>query len=414
MHGSSNVKRSAFPRGVSVPLHSRAGQLALNWLVFSICYPLANQLAQQAQVRRSLALPFDAAIPFLPWMIVPYASSGLLFTLVFFVVRTPEQLRVVSRRLLLATVVAALIFVLVPARFSLARPIPEDALPAAMFGLLDLVDQPFNQLPSLHVTYCVILWLALRPLDAGIAVRATLALWLLLVGSSALLTWQHHLADVGAGLMLAAACRLVVRPDATTRHTVSFYYTIAAGVLLLVGVCALRSWILGYAAASLLLVALAYRFRQADFLLKRAGRHPLLAWLLYWPYLTGYRLTWALVLLRERRRPAFSREATNLWIGRRLTESEARDLPANCHVIDLCSELSETASLRGRRYCYLPLLDLQAPRPAQLRRVLSAIDGPQQAGEPVYVHCAMGYSRCRLIARLHSRKQRPCHSPFTS
>jgi membrane-associated phospholipid phosphatase len=413
MHGLSQAQRSASPRGGSVPLRRRTGQLVLNWLVFSLCYPLANHLAQQAQVRRSLALALDAAIPFLPWMIVPYTSSGLLFTLVFFVVRTPEQLRVVSRRLLIATVAGALIFTLVPARFSLARPVPEDALPAALFRLLDLVDQPFNQLPSLHVTYCVILWLALRALYAGLE-RATLTLWLVLVAASALLTWQHHLADVGAGLMLGTACGLLVQCGRTSRHTVAFYYAIAGGVLLLVGVGAWRSWVLGYAAVSLLLVALAYRFRQVDFVLKRAGQHPLLAWLLFWPYLAGYRLTWALVLLRERRRPAFRQEAPGLWIGRRLTEAEARGLPANCHVIDLCGELSETASLRGPRYCCLPLLDLQAPRPAQLRRVLSAIDRLQQAGDPVYVHCAMGYSRSRLIARLHSRKRRPCHSPSTS
>lgn len=416
MRNLPRVNRSGLPYG-GVTLPCRARQLVLNWLVFGICYPLTNFLAQQAQVRRSFALPPDAAIPFLPWMIVPYASSGLLFTLVFFLVRTPEQLRVVSRRLLLATVAGVLVFVLVPARFAPARPVPAHALPAAMFRWLDLVDQPYNQLPSLHVAYCVILWLALRQLCTG-GVRAGLGAWLVLVGASTVFTWQHHLVDVAAGLLLGAASALLVRPGHTSHQTVAFHYAIAAGVLLLAGACTSHGWLPAYGAASLLLVALAYRGRRADFLLKRAGRHPLPAWLLYWPYLAGYRLTWALVLLRERKQPPFRQPVPGLWTGRRLTEAEARRLPAGCHVIDLSGELPESAFLRGPRYRHLPLLDLQAPRPAQLRKVLAAIERCLRAGEPVYVHCAMGYGRSQLVSRLvirrHLRKHCPCPSPSIS
>ncbi len=381
--------------------------------MFILCYPLANHLAQQAQVRRSFALGLDAAVPFVPWMIVPYASSGLVFTLVFFRVRTAEQLRVVSRRLMLATVAGTLVFAFIPARFSRARPIVEDALPAALFRWLDMVDLPYNQLPSLHVAYSVILWFALAPLMKG-GVRALLGALLLMVGASATLTWQHHLADLAAGLVLGAVCAFVVQPGHTRRHTVAFHYALASGVLLLVGVFVLRSWILGYAAASLFLVAYAYLVRRAGFLFKRDGRHALVAWLLYWPYLTGYRLTWFLVLLRERRHPALTQHGPNLWFGRRLTEAEARVLPVRCHVIDLCAELPEATSLRGQRYSSFPLFDLQAPRPSELRQVLDALDRLQRAGEPVYVHCAMGYSRSRLINRLHTRKHPPCRYRSTS
>lgn len=396
-----------------VPLHSRLGGLALNWLVFGICYPLANGLAQQQHVRRSFALALDAGIPFVPWMIVPYASSGVFFTLVFFVVRTREQLRVVSRRLLMATVAGTLVFTLVPARFTLPRPAPADPLPAFLFHWLDVVDLPYNQLPSLHVAYALIVWLALRPLCTG-ALRIALACWLTLIAASTVLTWQHHLLDVAAGLVLGLASAWSVRPGRTRRHTVAFHYALAAGILWLVGAGALHSWLLAYAAASLLMVALVYRLERPNFLLKRDGRHPLHAWLLYWPYLAGYRLTWALVLLRERKRPAFDRQDDGLWVGRRLTQVEARRLPPACHVIDLSGELPATPLLRTGRYRCLPLLDLQAPRPGQLRRVLHEIDRCLHAGEPVYVHCAMGYARSRLIARLHMRRNRSCRSPSTS
>ncbi|WP_296948742.1 phosphatase PAP2 family protein [uncultured Massilia sp.] len=387
--------------------------LALNWLAFGTCYPLANLLAHRQQVRRSLATALDAAIPFLPWAIVPYASSGLLFTLVFFLVRSNEALRTASRRLLLATVAGCLLFAALPARSSMARPADIGGWPAPLFAWLDLVDRPYNQCPSLHVAYCVIVWLAWKPLCHG-ALRWLLAAWLMLVAASTVLTWQHHLVDVAGGLLLGLGAAWAVRPGATRRHGVSFYYGIAAGVLLLVGVAFLRSWVAACAAASLLLVALAYRRRHAGFLGKRAGRHPLSSWLLFWPYLAGYRLTWLLVRRRERGRAPFSRQAPGLWVGRRLDAREAALLPRGCHVVDLCGELPETAALRQARYHHFPLLDLQAPRPSQLRPVLATLARLEAEGHPVYLHCAMGYSRSRLVSRLHLRRKRRCPSRSTS
>lgn len=394
-------------------VRTRLVHLVLNWLAFSVGYPLCNLLAARQHVHRSLAIGLDAAIPFVPWMVLPYATSCLLFTLVFFLVRGNEQLRVVSRRLLLGTVAGCLVFAAVPAQFGAVRPDVADGMPATLYQWLDIVDRPYNQCPSLHVAYCVIIWRALRPLCRGTA-RALLGAWLMLVAVSTLFAWQHHIVDVAGGLLLGAAAAWAIRPGASRRTTVNFYYAIAAGLVVLVGVAGLRSWIAAYAAASLLLVAAAYAARRPDFLAKRAGRHPLRAWLLFWPYLAGYRLTWALVRMRERGRPAFVQHAPGFWSGRCLTNAEARQLPHGCHIIDLSGELPETALLRYTHYLYLPLLDLQAPRPSQLRAILAALARLRDAGQPVYVHCAMGYSRSRLISRLHLRRIQRCPSRSTS
>lgn len=396
-------------RGSDVPVRTRILGLLLNWLVFSMCYPLANLLAQQGGVTRSLAIDFDSAVPFQPWMVLPYATSGLFFTLVFFLVPTPEALRVVSRRLLLITTAGTLVFVVFPARFSQVRPAVVDALPASFFRWLDLVDLPYNQFPSLHVAYCLIFWLALRPVFKAGA-RVMLAAWLLLVGASTVLTWQHHLADVAGGLLLAALAAHLIRPGATGRHTVTFYYTIMAGLLIIAAAASPGNWFPAYVAASLLLVASGYYLRSGGFLLKQSGRHPLLAWLLFWPYLAGYWLTWTLVRMRERGRPAFTEHAPGVYVGRRLTAAESAQLPPGCQIIDLSAELPEAAALCGKGYRHFPLLDLQAPRPGQLRPVISTIAQLREQGLPVYIHCAMGYSRSRLVARIYLRKCRQCRS----
>lgn len=375
--------------------------LLINALVFGLCYLLTNHAADMAQVQRTLALPFEHAIPFVPWMIVPYATSAPLLVWTFFRVGKGEALRVFSRRLLFSTVAASLVFALFPARFPASRVLPDNEFLQLAYGLLDASDRPYNQFPSLHIAYCLLLWIALRPTIASRTGRAALACWLLLVGASTLFTWQHTLADVGGGLVLAAiACR-AVRPRTATRHRIAFYYAFMASLALLGASLFAPAWPWLYLAFSLLLVALAYVRRKAGFLRKRQGQHPAWIRLLFWPYLAGYAATWIAVRLRQYDRPPFTQEAEGLWVGRRLSAAEAQRLPAGCSIIDLSGEISETAALRGGRYQHFPLLDLHAPTRAQVRHILFAIDAERAQGHPVYLHCAMGYSRSRFIARIY-------------
>jgi protein-tyrosine phosphatase len=46
-------------------------------------------------------------------------------------------------------------------------------------------------------------------------------------------------------------------------------------------------------------------------------------------------------------------------------------------------------------------MDLQAPSRKQVRTILAAIDTERRQGRPVYLHCAMGYSRSLFIARIY-------------
>lgn len=155
-----------------------------------------------------LATPFDSIIPFIPAMIVPYSWSLVLFVASFFLVRTSRQLSLLTYRLILATTFACLIFYLYPARFSFHRVIPDDW---TQFGyqFLQLVDKPFNQLPSLHVTYAVVLGVSLWDLLASkkywvaVLYHVSLTTICALIVASTVLTYQHHLMDVLGGIVLA-------------------------------------------------------------------------------------------------------------------------------------------------------------------------------------------------------------------
>ena len=78
-----------------VPAGERWMPLALNAALFGICYPATNYLGQLTQQKSGLggvAMAWEAALPFLPWMVVPYMTSGLLFALSFLLVRGRGEL----------------------------------------------------------------------------------------------------------------------------------------------------------------------------------------------------------------------------------------------------------------------------------------------------------------------------------
>lgn len=390
----------------------RCRHLLLNALAFGLCYPLANLLALQHGITRGIALPFERSLPFLAWMIVPYACSGLLFCLCFMLVRSQAEVAVLSRRLLLATVTASLIFIVFPLHFQWPRPPVNPPWLAALFQLLAQVDRPYNQFPSLHVAYCVIFWVALhtRARQSHALLRPALAGLLLLVACSTLFTYQHHLLDVAGGLALGLLATASLPQTGNQHPPVALYYLLAAMLLAGLGIagCPALTWLcltgLLYGCTSLLLVSLAYARGDRHFLHKRHGRYPCWIWLLYAPYLAGYRLTWLLVRLREHGQPPCRQLAPLLWVGRRLSQAEARQLPPDCMIVDLANEICETPLLRRAPYHHVALLDLTPLPDAAIEPLLTLIAAAVARGQPVYLHCAMGYSRSRHIYRRYTAK----------
>ena len=384
-------------------LQHRLRHLLLNLFCFNLCYLLANALAHQQKIMRHVAFSFESNIPFLPWMIVPYLSSGIFFCMSFFWVRNIDQLRVLSHRLLMATVLAGIIFILYPLQFSGFKPSIASPVYAALFGFLSLVDKPYNQLPSLHVAFCLIFWQSLHPLLQSRFTKIALAAWLMLTAVATVFTYQHHVLDIFAGFCLGLLCIGLIKPG-RTEPNVAFYYLIAAALVFLVGVLAWQSILAVYVTLSFMLVSYSYYQRNPYFLHKKKGLHPWWVWLLYAPYLMGYWLTWYAVRWREKSKPSINNIKENLWIGRRLSHSEVQQLPPNCTVIDLANELSETAALRSHRYFYFPLLDLIEPPAATVDEIITTLIKEIAAGKTVYLHCAMGYGRSLLIANTYLEK----------
>jgi membrane-associated phospholipid phosphatase len=363
---------------------------------------LAAMRSRQLGRLPDIALGFERHLPFWEWAVIPYMCSGLFFFLAFAWLNKREDLYLFSKRMLLATVAACLVFNAFPLRFSLERPPLNNHWLAPLFQWLEMADQPYNQFPSLHVAYCVIIWASLR-LRAGRSWhRWLLGIALATVALSTLPTYQHHLLDLAGGLALGLLCIAWIRPG-KRRSPVAFAYALVSGAIFALGVLGMHSLVALYLAASLALVALAYNRQDRYFLHKQNGSHPWWIWSLYAPYLLGYRISWLYVQWHERANPPWrqlgeGKSGAKLWVGRRLNAAQASLLAADCIVIDLAPELAELPALRTANYRHYPLLDIHLPPESTLREIAAAVQAELNAGHCVYLHCAMGYSRCILLA----------------
>jgi protein-tyrosine phosphatase len=292
-------------------------------------------------------------------------------------------------------VVAGACFLLIPLRMAVSRP-PPVGWTGAIFNFLHGFDQPYNLLPSLHITFAAILATFYARHSRGI-LRWAINLWFSLIGLSTLLTYQHHVVDIVGGVVLATICVYLI-PEAQTRLPVTpnprvgLYYdlgSLAATLLAMVG----WPWtgILLWPALSLVVVAAGYTALGPGIYRKRSGCLPLSARLVLAPCLFGQYLS----LWYYRRRCAPSSPVTpKVWIGPRLTNREAMGLKRQgiTAVLDLTAEFSEVPAFRALRYRDLAVLDLTGIRPSQLWEAVTFIREEAAKGI-VYVHCKVGYSR---------------------
>ena len=379
----------------------RPWRRALLWLAllgpfFFASYGFANWVASRHADVPVVVFGWEAQIPFVPWTIVPYWSIDLFYAISLLLCRQRLELDRHALRLLSAQLIAVACFLLWPLRFSFERP-QTGGVFGWLFDVLLGFDKPFNQAPSLHIVLLIVLWVKFAQYLHG-AWRWLLHGWALLIGISVLTTFQHHFIDIPTGLLVGWLCvwlwpeqgtpplRAWHRVRDAGRWRLAALYLLGATALLVPAVL-LRGaalWLL-WPAVSLLLVALAYAGLGAAVFQKRAdGRLTMAARWLLAPYLGA---AWINSRLWTRRAPQPVPVAAGVWLGRMPWGAVPAPLRG---VVDVCAELSGRAP--DAAYASVPMLDLVAPTPEQLREAAEAIERLRAQG-PLLVCCALGYSR---------------------
>ncbi len=367
-------------------------------VLFLVVYSTTNWITAQRTDVGTWYFEWERAIPFVPLTIVPYLSIDLFFIVAPFLCRDRRELQTLAQRISFAVVVSGVCFLLLPLRFAFERPETSGWL-GATFDAFQTLDRPYNLVPSLHITLGVILVVLYGTHTRG-RVRFALNVWFGLIGFSTVLTYQHHVVDIAGGLLLGSLCcylfrEVPARPRVSSLRVGSYYALSAAAVLILAALSQPWGILLVWPGLALGIVALAYCGVGPGIFLKRGGRLAPWSRFVLGPVLFGQYLS--LVYYRRRGRP-WDVVVPGLMIGRKLNKAEA--VAALGHgvtaVLDLTAEFSEAAPFLATTYHNLPILDLAAPTPHQLREAVTFIS-EQSVNGTVYVHCKIGYSRSAAV-----------------
>ncbi len=368
-----------------------AGLSVLFLVVYSACNWITGQRGQVG----SFYFQWERAIPFVPFMILPYMSIDLFFVAAPFLCRTDQELRIFSRRVVAAILIAGVCFLLFPLRFAFPRPHATGWL-GAIFDWFRGMDSPFNLLPSLHAALLLLLVDLYARHLRGVLLLAAM-LWFFLISLSPVLTYQHHVIDIVGGFVLAGYCFYFFRETSlvlpvVVNRRIGSYYAAGAVVLLLVG-AVFWPWgvLLLWPTIALGIVAMAYFGAGPVIFHKTKGKLPWSTRFVLAPCLLGQ--YFSLLYYRSRCR-SWDEVTPRIWIGGKLGSRLAKKALRSgvTAVLDLSAEFAEAKPFRKINYRNIPVLDLTAPTQAQLAEMAEFIGNHSRNGA-VYVHCKIGYSR---------------------
>jgi membrane-associated phospholipid phosphatase len=199
-------------------------------LLFVVVYGGGNWITAQRSDIGLLNFKWESHIPFVSLLIAPYLSIDLFFVAAPFLCRTGRELSTFTKRVILAIVAAGICFLLFPFRFAFPRPHASGWI-GAIFDWFRGMDAPYNLFPSLHVALCLLLAHTYARHTRGM-VRTALIVWFVLVGLSAVLTYQHHVLDVVGGAAFRRLLFYFVRDSSprlpvTANRRIGFYYAAA-------------------------------------------------------------------------------------------------------------------------------------------------------------------------------------------
>lgn len=400
---------------VTPTFKQRTKAMLLCYIVFITLYMSAQYYSVYRGLDWSVVLAVDTYIPFIEWMIIPYATSGVFFLLAFYWTDTLYQLQLLTKRMLIVSGIAFIGFIAFPIAYSVDKPQHTIALFNPLFDFITTWDTHYNQAPSLHVAYSIVFMTVVEQTKRFTkATKAFLQLWLALVALSTLFIYQHHTIDV---ITAIGVCLLVFYfvPNKEKALYLNIkkglvYFTLATALIYVVCVAIniTLSLTLLWIVTNLIYIGIAYIQNNIYFIKDRQGN---IAW---WKYivLAPYLLTY--YILRQSNKVFYPVTVAELlpqvYIGPLLSSTKAKEVFQNKDIItyDLSAEMKENSYLiQHSTYYFFPLLDIGQANTDYLNDIINCVQTTYQAKKDntiIYIHCAMGLSRSMAIAALfHSQ-----------
>ena len=383
-------------------------------IVFSMVYNFSAWLTLQKKNVPSFTFDFEKNIPFLEWTIVPYMTSGILFCVVFFFCKSFEELKTLTKRMLFVTIFSGLIFIFLPLKFLLNKPEIENPVFKILFNFIKTWDSPFNQAPSLHISYALIFWTIFKKFNSKW--KIPLMIWLLLLGISTMTGFQHHFVDVISGILTAHLAFIVFpfkKSDFQFRNfrvaNVYFFsgwlvffislFLIKFSLILFLTLC----WI----ALVMIVVGFQYQKNKVNFIKDKNGNISIFKKIFYFPYQLVYLFFWK--FFRKKKTP--TEILPNVFVSSRLSKKDFFEFKLHSKIIvyDLVAELEEVKMIRRNSdYHFVPFLDVGNFDLSSTKNLVSEISTKIKnlnENQKILIHCTMGFGRSNVIGILILKKR---------
>ena len=169
-------------------------------LLFITLYGSVNQYISLGTPPNSFVFEWEKHIPFIEEFIIPYIALYPMVLLTFLLPQNNLELRVLLLRSFVIIFFSISVFLLFPLQFSFENPQVDNF--SWFITTVEMVDYPYNQAPSLHVSFSVLLGVTLAKRVQSWWINALLALWFITIALSTLFVYQHHFIDVITGALL--------------------------------------------------------------------------------------------------------------------------------------------------------------------------------------------------------------------
>lgn len=386
-------------------IYTRLLWLALSYLLFLIIYNSSAWYALHFKKSDSFVFYFEKNIPFLDWMIIPYMTSGLLFTLVFFFCSSQKDLMLLTKRVNFTTILSGFFFFLFPLKYSFAKPQTDSDFLNHFFQFLTTWDSNYNQAPSLHIGFAVIFWFVIRKEFKNLKFRLMLQIWILLLCISTLAVFQHHFIDIITALLLSCVTFFIF-PECKIRNyrigLMYYFFSLLFSLiaLLIYQYISTYGLLILWISLAVFLVGTAYLNSNSRFLKREDGSINFFKKIIYLPYLFTYKVI--LHFFKKNNNNPVSEILPQIFIGSKLNSKQAKAfINERTYIIDLCAEDEEINFIRHQsKYFSKPLLDIGSIKEEELETMLSLLKelhANQKPSEKIFIHCLMGYSRSVFI-----------------
>lgn len=148
-------------------------------------------------------LPGEEQIPFVPLMFPIYLSIYFFLPSLIFIVESTHQVFRILKVFTVTAFVHFLFFMFLPVEYVLRPALAETPDDPLLTGIqmMYAVDAPFNNFPSMHVSFAFLSYFCIRRYRPHAA--SAFFVLALLVALSTILVKQHYVADVLSAILLA-------------------------------------------------------------------------------------------------------------------------------------------------------------------------------------------------------------------